>query len=58
MAEQKFTVPTEMIGLPSKGLVYEKENPLSAGEIEMQYMTARHEDLLTNINNLKNNNIL
>jgi hypothetical protein len=54
MAEQKFIVPTEMIGLPSKGLVYEKENPLSAGEIEMQYMTARHEDILTNINNLKN----
>ena len=54
MAEQKFTVPTEMVGLPSKGLVYEKENPLSAGEIEMQYMTAKHEDILTNINNLKN----
>jgi len=53
MAEQKFTVPTEMVSLPSKGLVYEKENPLSAGEIEMQYMTAKHEDILTNINNLK-----
>ena len=54
MAEQKFTVPTEMVGLPSKGLVYAKENPLSSGEIEMQYMTAKHEDILTNINNLKN----
>jgi len=53
MAEQKFTVPTEMISIPSKGLIYPKENPLSKGEIEMQYMTARHEDLLTNVNNLK-----
>lgn len=54
MAEQKFTVPTEMVTLPSKGLVYAKENPLSKGEIEMKYMTAREEDILTNINNLKN----
>jgi len=54
MAEQKFQIPTEMIELPSKGLIYAKENPLSKGEIEMQYMTARHEDLLTNVNNLKN----
>jgi hypothetical protein len=53
MAEQKFQVPTEMIELPSKGLIYEKENPLSKGVIEMQYMTAKHEDLLTNVNNLK-----
>jgi len=29
MSEQKFTVPTEMIDLPSKGLIYPKENPLS-----------------------------
>lgn len=54
MAEQKFTIPVEMIELPSKGLIYAKENPLSSGEIEMQYMTAKHEDILTNINNLKN----
>ena len=54
MAEQKFVVPTEIVELPSKGLVYSKENPLSSGQIEMKYMTARHEDILTNINNLKN----
>lgn len=54
MAEQKFQVPTEMISLPSKGLIYAKENPLSKGEIEMQYMSAKHEDILTNVNNLKN----
>lgn len=53
MAE-KFTVPTELIDLPSKGRIYPKESPLSSGTVEMRYMTAAHEDILTNINNLKN----
>ena len=53
MAEQKFTVPTEIVDLPSKGLVYAKENPLSSGQVEMKYMTAKEEDILTNINLLK-----
>lgn len=51
MAELK--IPTETIELPSKGLVYAKENPLSSGKIEMRYMTAKHEDILTNANYLK-----
>jgi hypothetical protein len=53
MSEQKFTVPTEMIDLPSKGLLYPKENSLSAGVIEMKYMTAKEEDILTNVNLLR-----
>lgn len=48
MAE--FKLPTETIKLPSKGLVYPKENPLSSGEIEMKYMTAKEEDILSNQN--------
>lgn len=52
MAE-KFTLPTETIELPSKGKIYPLENPLSSGTIEMKYMTAREEDILTNINLLK-----
>jgi hypothetical protein len=42
-----------MIDLPSKGLVYPKENALSAGQVEMKYMTAREEDILTNVNLLR-----
>jgi len=53
MSEQKFTIPTEMIDLPSKGLIYPKESPLSSGQIEMKYMTAREEDILTNVNLLR-----
>lgn len=50
---ENFTLPTETIELPSKGLVYPKESPLSSGTVEMKYMTAREEDILTNINFLK-----
>lgn len=52
MAE-KFTLPTETVELPSLGKVYPLENPLSSGKVEMKYMTAREEDILTNINLLK-----
>jgi hypothetical protein len=45
---EKFSFPTEIIELPSKGLLYPEENPLSSGKIEMRYMTAQHEDILTN----------
>ena len=48
MAELKL--PTEMVSLPSKGLLYPKESPLAKGEIEMKYMTAKEEDILTNSN--------
>lgn len=53
MPEQKFSVPTEQIDLPSKGLIYPKENLLSSGVVEMKYMTAREEDILTNVNLLR-----
>jgi len=46
MSELKF--PTEEVELPSKGLVYPKDNPLSSGKIEIKYMTAKEEDILTN----------
>ena len=39
---------TEIIELPSQGLVYPEDNPLSSGKVEMKYMTAREEDILTN----------
>ena len=48
--ESKFKFPTEIVDLPSKGLIYPKDNPLSSGKIEMKYMTAREEDILTNQN--------
>ena len=46
MSEFKF--PTEEVELPSKGLVYPKDHPLSSGKIEIKYMTAKEEDILSN----------
>jgi len=51
MAELKL--PTEKVSLPSKGLLYPKESPLAKGEVEMKYMTAREEDILTNANYIR-----
>ena len=49
----KPKIPTETVELPSKGLVYPLENPLSSGKVEMKYMTAREEDILTNQNYIR-----
>jgi len=46
--ESKF--PAETIELPSQGYFYEATNPLSSGTIEIKYMTAREEDILTSRN--------
>ena len=46
MAEKKLQ--TEMVGLPSKGLLYPESSPLRSGAIEVKYMTAKEEDILTN----------
>jgi len=46
MSELKF--PTEMVDLPSKGLFYPESHPLASGKVEMKYMTAKEEDILTN----------
>ena len=50
--------PTEIIELPSKGLVYPKSNPLSSGLVEMKYMTAREEDILTTQSHIKQGIVL
>lgn len=53
MAESKFKILTEVIDLPSRGLIYPLDNPLSSGTIEMKYMGSREEDILTNQNYIK-----
>ena len=56
MAELKL--PTEKVSLPSKGLLYPKESPLSSGEVEMKYMTAKEEDILTNVNFIRQGTVV
>lgn len=48
MAENQY--PTELIDLPSKGWYYPPDSPLASGKIEVKYMTAREEDILTSRN--------
>jgi hypothetical protein len=48
MEENKFKFPTEVVELPSKGLLYPENSPLASGKVEMKYMTAKEEDILTN----------
>ena len=44
----EFKLPTEIVELPSKGLLYSEESGLKSGKIEMKYMTSKEEDILTN----------
>ena len=46
-SDQPPKFPTEIVTLPSKGLLYPKDNPLATGKVEMKYMTAKEEDILT-----------
>ena len=45
--KKKHPFPTELIDLPSKGHFYSPDSPLSSGVVELKYMTAREEDILT-----------
>ena len=56
--EQKFKLPTETVDLPSKGLCYPKDSPLAEGKIEMKYMTAKEEDILTNANYIRQGTVI
>jgi len=49
----KNKFPSEVIDLPSKGLLYPKDSPLRKGKLDIKYMTAREEDILTSQNLIK-----
>lgn len=56
--ESKFKLPTESVELPSRGILYPETSPLSKGEVEMKYMTAKEEDILTNQNYIQNGTVI
>lgn len=57
-AVKKTNFPTEIVPLPSKGLLYSEDHPLANGTIEMKYMTAKEEDILTSQNLIKQGVVL
>jgi hypothetical protein len=58
MSENKLSIPTEIVELPSQGLIYPESSLLSSGKVEMKYMTAREEDILTNANYIQKGTVL
>lgn len=56
IAKQKYEthqinrVPSIVVDLPSRGLIYPTTSVLRVGSVEMRYMTAYDEDILTNTN--------
>lgn len=55
---EKTKFPTEIVDLPSKGYFYPPDNPLSSGKVEIKYMTAKEEDILTSQNLIKKGIVL
>jgi hypothetical protein len=51
--QKSYPFPTEVISLPSKGLLYPKGSPLSKGEVTIKLLTAKEEDILTSPNLIK-----
>tara|TARA_R110001592_G_scaffold174807_3_gene413745 strand:- start:2645 stop:3394 length:750 start_codon:yes stop_codon:yes gene_type:complete len=58
MEKKQPQFPAEEVTLPSKGLLYPEDSPLRKGIIEMKYMTAREEDILTNPNLIENGTVI
>ena len=50
MADNQYGFPTEVLSLPSQGLLYPEDSPLRSGTIDVKYMTAKEEDILTSAN--------
>ena len=54
----EFKFPTEMVDLPSKGHFYVDGHPLSSGKVEVKYMTAKEEDILTSQNLIQQGTVI
>ena len=53
-----YDFPTEVISLPSQGKCYSEDNPLSSGQIEIKYMTAKEEEILASQNLIRKGVVL
>ena len=58
---QPFTsqrLPSNIVKLPSKGVLYDEKNPLSQGFVEMKFMTAKEENILTTESYIRENTVI
>jgi hypothetical protein len=51
--QQRSTLPSIIVSLASGGKIYPKDHVLREGKIEMRYMTAYDEDILTNLSYIR-----
>ena len=58
MADNQYGFPTEVLSLPSKGLLYPEDSPLRSGTIDVKYMTAKEEDILTSQNLIEQGKVI
>jgi predicted RNA-binding Zn-ribbon protein involved in translation (DUF1610 family) len=57
-ATKSHKYPSEVIELPTEGFFYSEGSPLSKGVVDIKYMTAREEDILTSNNLIKKGIVL
>ena len=55
---QTIQYPSEVVDLPSRGWFYPPESPLASGKVDIKYMTAKEEDILTSQNLIKKGLVL
>ena len=58
MAENQYGFPTEVLSLPSQWLLYPEDSPLRSGTIDVKYMTAKEEDILTSTNLIQQGKVI
>ena len=56
--KSKYQYLTEEVTLPSQGKLYDEKSPLRTGVLEMKYMTALEEDILTNQNYIQDGTVI
>jgi len=55
----QFSIPTTIVELPSRGLFYDESHPLHGKEsVEIKFMTANEEDILTSESLIKKNIVI
>ena len=54
----EYSFPVETIELPSGGKFYPEGHPLRSGKIDVKYMTAKEEDILTSTNLIKKGTVI
>lgn len=52
------TYPANVVQLPSKGLLYDPESPLASGKVDIKFMTAKEENILTTESYIKDGTVI